>query len=368
MTKTFKTQTTPEVDINTTKPKSLIDFGWSPYYQSQLTLEDLDAYTPARVMAAHRGALDVAAPDLEMRVSLPPADDTDDGSHTVGDWLLIDQETQTIARRLERVSMFKRRAPGSDQRIQLIAANVDTLFIVSSCNADFNLARLERYLVLARDADVVPIIVLTKADTCDDSSIYVSQALGLMPGLLAEALDARSSEDADRLLPWCGVGQTVAIVGSSGVGKSTLVNTLSGTDDQETQSIREDDAKGRHTTSRRSLHHLPAGGWLLDTPGMRELQMTDVEDGLADVFADIIALTSDCKFSDCAHNGEPGCAVEQALKGGTLELARLTRYRKLAAEDARNSASLAERRARDKSLGKMYRGSQKQKAQRRKTP
>lgn len=362
---------TPDASIETaaySRQKTLSDFGWSPFYQSQLTLEDLETLTPARVTAVHRGALDVAAPGLEHRITLHHTSDSEDDPITVGDWLLVDQETLTIARRLDRTSLFKRRAPGTDRKVQLIAANVDTLFIVSSCNADFNLARLERYLVLARDADVMPVVVLTKADTCDDPSLQVNQALSLMPGLCVETLDARSTQETGRLLPWCGIGQTVAVVGSSGVGKSTLVNTLSGGEAQDTQSIREDDAKGRHTTTSRSLHYLPSGSWLLDTPGMRELQLTDVEEGLEDVFADIVTLATGCKFSDCAHTTEPGCAVQEAVTTGELNSVRLTRYRKLLAEDARNSASLAERRARDKSLGKMYRSSQKGKALRRGGP
>jgi ribosome biogenesis GTPase len=156
---------------------------------------------------------------------------------------------------------------------------------------------------------------------------------------------------------WCGIGQTVAVVGSSGVGKSTLVNTLANAQ-QFTQDVRESDSKGRHTTSSRSMHRLPAGGWLLDTPGMRELQLFDVGDALHDVFAEISALARDCRFGDCGHEAEPGCAIRVAIDEGRIDPDRLTRMKKLQSENYRHSASLAERRERDRSLGRYYKSVQ----------
>ena len=349
----------------TDKPISLTDYGWSPHFQSQLDFIELETTAPVRVLAVHRGMIEVAGPGFTGRLQANMLGGADDLSRaTVGDWLLLDRSTDRPVRLLERQGLFKRKAPGTGRAMQLIAANVDTLLIISSCNRDFNLARLERYLALAREAEVQPIVILTKADLAEDPGSYTAKARRLLPGLLVECLDARSRADVARIEPWCGRGQTVALLGSSGVGKSTLTNTLAGNDLQATRDIREDDAKGRHTTTGRSLHRLPSGGWLLDTPGMRELQLTDSESGLEDVFADIVALAATCRFNDCGHQSEPGCAVQGAIVQGDLDRDRLKRFRKLIAENANNQASLAERRSRDRAFGKMVKGAMKAKRSR----
>jgi ribosome biogenesis GTPase len=335
-----------------TEHHALTSYGWSPHFQSQLASTEGELFRPARVIAVHRSNVDIVAPDLA--VSLPIPLNLDTGPLTVGDWVLLDEQGERIVHRLERNSLFRRRAPGTDRREQLIAANVDTLFIVSSCNQDFNEARLERYLAIGRDAGVMSIIVMTKADLCDDAGDYVRRAAALAPGLLAEAVNALDVASLHGLESWLGNGQTVALLGSSGVGKSTLTNTLMGREIASTREIREDDDKGRHTTTSRQMHHLPSGAWLVDTPGMRELQLTDVRDGIDDVFAEIVALAENCHFADCRHEGEPGCAVVTAVEQGELDERRVASWRKLVREEARNRQSLAERRASDRSLGQFY--------------
>ena len=330
---------------------SLQSLGWRPFFASQVPLDVGDNMRPARVLAVHRGRVEVASEEGvgSIEVAGPAAG----LAITVGDWLLIDAEGPRVYAVLERLGVFKRRAAGTSGETQLIAANVDTLFIVTSANRDFNVARLERYLAIAHDAGAFPVIVITKADEVESVGEFIEQASRLSPGLLVEALDAREPAAVEVLRPWCESGQTVALLGSSGVGKSTLINTLAATQ-QETQEVRADDQRGRHTTTGRTMHHLPAGGWLIDTPGMRELQLVDVGGALEDVFAEVATLAETCRFGDCLHEEEPGCAVQAAVAAGTLDPERLRRYRKLLAEDRRNTESIADRRSRDKHFGKLY--------------
>lgn len=327
----------------------LESLGWRGFFASQV---DADTpLVPARVMAVHRGRVEVAGENYRDSISL--TGNSAALAITVGDWVLVDREVPRIDRVLDRFGVFKRGAAGTSGTIQLIAANVDTLFIVTSANRDFNVARLERYLAVAHEAGAYPLIVITKADMAGSIEPYVARARALGDNLPVEAMDARDPRDVEKLRPWCGPGQTVAVLGSSGVGKSTLINTLAGAG-QDTREVREDDQRGRHTTTSRSMHGLPQGGWLVDTPGMRELRLVDSGDALDDVFSEITALAADCRFSDCRHEAEPGCAVRAAIDAGVLDQERLDRFRKLQAEDRRNSETVAERRARDRNLGQLY--------------
>jgi ribosome biogenesis GTPase len=340
-------------------PAELAGFGWSSHFQAQVTQEELGTAAPVRVTAVHRNGLDVTGPAGSMRVPLLRGEDE---PATVGDWLMLDRATATPARLLERRSLFRRKAAGTVQRLQPIAANVDTLFVVTSCDDDFSVPRLERYLALAREAGVMPVVVLTKADLAQDTAPFVAAAARVMRGMLVECLDARSVNDVRRAIGgWCGPGQTVALAGSSGVGKSTLINSLLGREQQPTAAVRPSDNTGRHTTTTRSLHRLPGGGWLIDTPGMRELQLADAAEGIGDVFADILEIAGECRFHNCRHQGEPGCSVAAAVADGRLDPQRVGRMLRLVHEDQRNSEAIWQRRSRERRFGRLVKSVIKEK-------
>jgi ribosome biogenesis GTPase len=327
--------------------ETLEDLGWRAHFGEQLSPEEAQRYRPVRVMAVHRGMIDVAgAGSRESLVPYIPGAGPDDDHPTVGDWLLIDDDTRQPLRVLHRLNLFERRSPGDPRRAQMIAANVDTLFIVASCNQDFSVARLERYLVLAREVGVTPVVVLTKTDLTDTPDAFAAATRAIEPGLRVETVDGRNPASVAHLSAWCGRGRTVAILGSSGVGKSTLVNSLRGSESIATQAIRAGDDTGRHTTTVRAMHRLDGGGWLLDTPGMRELQLSNAAAGISEVFDDFTLTAQHCRFSDCAHGREPGCAVRAAIAEGSLTSARFDRWRRLAAEDKSNAAQRTVRRGR----------------------
>lgn len=328
---------------------TLADLGWSAFFSQQLSLEELETFTPARIVEVQRATLSALSEHGPLSLATPP--DTPTSGFAVGDWVLADDGLRVV-RRLDRQSLLERKAAGHEVKAQLIAANIATLFIVSSCNQDFNPARLERYLVLAESADCQPVVVLTKSDLADPGD-YIRQAEALQPMLPVIALNAKDKGAVAALFDWWGKGQTAALLGSSGVGKSTLTNALTGAA-LETAAIREDDARGRHTTTTRSLHPADGGRWLVDTPGMRELQLLDVSDGIGAVFADIEELATRCKFRNCAHESEPGCAIQAAMADGSLDRDRYARWQKLAREDAINSETVAQSRARHRGLSRMY--------------
>ena len=265
------------------RPLSLPELGWSHFFLQQLSLEEWEATIPVRVLAINRNHIDAAGEQGELQLTVPGSWFLRDAEErpTVGDWLLLDSATGQPQQLLDRKSLFLRKAAGNEVKVQLMAANVDTLFIVTSCNRDFNLSRLERYLALALDAKVEPVLVLTKIDLIDDVSEYQRQAMALAPDIAVEAVNALDSDSIAPLFAWCRHGQTVAMVGSSGVGKSTLLNGLCGTSEQTTGSLRKEVTKGRHTTTARSVHFLPKGGLLIDSPGIRELQLSNCEAGVS---------------------------------------------------------------------------------------
>ena len=328
---------------------SLSDLGWSSHFASQHV--NKPSCIPFRISAVHRDRLIGLSPGGEFPLLNP---DHSIGTYAVGDWILTD-DSRRVRHLLDRRSLLQRRAAGTGASSQLIAANVEVLFIVSSCNADFNVPRLERYLALAHQAGCYPVVILTKADTSDSPNVFVQQAQAIDPLLTVLAINALNSVDVEQALSWCLNGQTATLVGSSGVGKTTLANEMTG-QEKATADIREDDAHGRHTTTARALNRMRNGGWLIDTPGMRALRLTEAQDGVDEVFSDLTDLSLNCRFSDCRHETEPGCAVQAAVMNGALELSRLDRWRKLRRENQRNSETIAQSRARDKEFGKMVRG------------
>jgi ribosome biogenesis GTPase len=337
---------------------TLAKLGWRPFFQQQLSLEQWE-YPVARVIAQHRNRLELLGEAGELGLDLH----SDMPEITVGDWLAL-SPNGSFNKLLERQSLFRRKAAGSKVGEQLIAANVDTLFIVTSLNDDFNLNRVERYLSLANEAGAAPVIILSKADLCDDPEMFCRQIQALDSILMVVTINCLDADEIHKLSPWCKTGNTIALMGSSGVGKSTLVNTLLGETVQSTGAIREEDSKGRHVTTGRSLLRIPQGGLLLDTPGMRELQLTDCDVGVNTTFAEITSLAEQCRFGNCQHDSEPGCAVQNAIGRGEIKARRLSSYQKLMREQAFNSATLAEKRARNKSFGKMIKAHLSDKASR----
>ena len=312
---------------------------------------------PARVIEQHRSGYVVAdAPDRAFAAESPPEWQRPAGYRkgkvapeeraVVGDWVLVEDGKRIVAL-LPRRSAIKRGAAGEHYRQQLIAANIDTVLVVCGLDGDFNPRRIERYLLLVHAEGVVPVVVLTKADKAEaDAPAALAELDGIagqgIAVLAVNAKDPASVAALDQFLP---PGATAVLVGSSGAGKSTLTNTLLGVEKMKTGEVREHDARGRHTTTHRALIALPSGACLIDTPGMRELKPTGEEELADGGFGDIEALAGQCRFRDCAHQKEPGCAVRAAVEAGTLDAGRLANYLKLRDEVAGAADRLATRLA-----------------------
>ncbi|MBD3240803.1 MAG: ribosome small subunit-dependent GTPase A [Chitinivibrionales bacterium] len=315
--------------------------GWDPQFQAQL--EDIGCETgvAARVSREHRGAYTLLSALGELWAQ--PSGrflhrvDTRDQLPAVGDWVAVEpverEQAGIIHAVLPRRSSFSRAAVGGRTEKQVLAANVDTCFLVSGLGADFNPRRIERYLSAAWDSGAMPVVLLNKADTVDDPAAFVDQAEAVAPGVPVVALSAVTGAGFDGLGQWTGPGRTVVFLGSSGVGKSTIANRLLGEETLATGDTRAQDGRGRHTTTHRELLPLPGGGVVIDTPGLRELQAWYDNDSVSGAFADIAELAGYCRFGDCTHRSEPGCAVRGAVANGALDEHRLANYFRMQREE-----------------------------------
>ncbi len=314
-------------------------YGWSDALGQDFAPFAAQGFTPGRVTVQQRGHYTVVTDHGELMAQLSGrfVREAEAGGHpAVGDWVALatrlDEGAATIQAVMPRRTAFTRKAADSLQTVQVVAANIDVAFLVASMNGEVNGRRLERYLASAWQSGARPVVVLTKADLADDPEAALAEAEAVAVGAPVIAVCALTGEGMDALREQLKPGETAVLVGSSGAGKSTLVNALHGETVMATGAIREDDARGRHTTTHRELILLPGGAMVLDTPGMRELGLLDAEEGLGAAFDDVEALTTQCRFNDCGHTNEPGCAILAALAAGTLDDARWRSFRKLTKE------------------------------------
>lgn len=349
--------------------EKLKSLGLVPFFIQQLSDSSLLAERLGRVTSVQRSRTTVVCESGERVVELSPAlrQAAAIDRPVVGDWIVLDESLSRIERVLERKSLFKRLGAGRNNEIQPIAANIDILFIVTSCNEEFNESRLERYLTLCAEAGAIPVIVLTKADLVADPGTYVHRARSVQAGVPIETANALDSASLDGVRAWIDGTTTVALVGSSGVGKSTLLNTLAGQSLAATGDIREQDKKGRHTTTHRELHILPTGGLLIDVPGMRELRVAELDQSIGAVFEDIQSLATQCRFADCQHEAEPGCAVLRAIEENKIDARRLASYKKLLRENALATTTLVEKRSQAREFAKMVKEAKSMKQKRSET-
>ena len=318
---------------------TLTELGWDEALAEQFAEHAAAGLQPGRVAVQHRGAYDVLTEDGELRCDVAGRlyEESSSGADlpAVGDWVAVlsrpDEQAGTIQHVLPRRTKFSRKTAWQATEEQVVAANVDVVFIVTSANEELNLRRLERYLILARESGAEPVVLVTKSDLAKDVGAAVAAVASVAFDIPVHALSSKTGEGLEAVRARLGPGVTAALLGSSGVGKSTLVNRLVGEELLATREIR-DDGRGRHTTTRRELVQLPNGALVIDTPGMRELQLWVADEGLEEAFADVTSLFERCRFSDCSHESEPGCAVKEALADGSLAPERWESYLRLQAE------------------------------------
>jgi ribosome biogenesis GTPase len=316
--------------------------GWNSFFEKEFESHKDQGYEVGRVALEYQGIYRVFTDGGEMLAEVTgklrfQARERADFP-AVGDWVVItpnaNENRASIHAILPRLSKFSRKAAGEATEEQIVATNVDTIFLVQGLDKNYNLRRIERYLALARESGSRPVIILSKADLSEKAGELSREVEKVAAGVPVHVISSKLSQGLDPLYQYLGVGLTVGFIGSSGVGKSTLINRLLGKEQQKTQEVREEDSKGRHTTVHRELIVLPQGGLLIDTPGMRELQLWDAGESLADTFSDIETFARDCYFSDCRHENEPDCAVKAAVAEGMLDAKRLESYKNLQKERA----------------------------------
>ena len=339
----------------------LLAWGWDDDWQAALDALDRDDVVAARAMRGARRTVELVGPtEPGTRARIPGRILREGPEHrpVVGDWLAVRERDGgfEVCAVLPRRNVFRRRAAGRSATVQVIAANVDTALLMMGLDADFNLRRIERYLTLASPSGAEPVVVLNKSDLAHDLTEQLAQVGEVASGAPVFAMSAKLGEGLEPLEEYLTPGATVALLGSSGVGKSTLVNRLLGHEQQTTAAVRERDGRGKHTTTSRELIRLSRGALLIDTPGMRELGLwTEDEDALDDAFDDVVRLAEACRFRDCSHHNEPGCAVREALEAGDLAEARLASYLKLRRELVDVSELAREKEARFKTIAKEMR-------------
>lgn len=334
-------------------------YGWNDFFEDKFTDIKKDALSPGRVVADYGTKLRVVTEQKEILSNRPVKAFDQTGFPAVGDWVAVDDEN--IRAILPRKTKFSRAAAGIEVKEQIVAANIDTVFLIQSLNRDFNMRRLERYMIATWESGAVPVVVLTKADRCEDAEDKAAVVYNTVPGVDVNILSCVTGEGIEEIRKYFSFGKTVALLGSSGVGKSTLVNTLMGEELLKTNEVREKDSRGRHTTTHRELVVLPGGGLILDTPGMRSLSLWEAEIGLEVMFGDVEELINNCRFPDCSHGNEPGCAVREALDSGSLEVSRWESWRKLQKEFAHLEAKKEGKlRLKEKQWGKQISKIQKE--------
>ncbi len=305
--------------------------GWDDAWEAAFTEHRAAGLAPARVAIQHRGAYDVVDDTGTTRVSASARLVREDGLPAVGDWVGVDPESGLVDALLPRRTVMSRKESWQATREQVLAANVDVAFLLQGLPLDVNARRLERYLTMAWESGAQPVVLLTKVDLVDELAGYLAEVEAVTVGACpVHPVSAQTGEGLDAVRAWFTGNRTAVLLGSSGVGKSTLVNTLVGAELLETQEVRADDQRGRHTTTRRELVVLPDGGVVLDTPGIRELRLWDGD--LEQAFGDVEEIAARCRFSDCSHRTEPGCAIGEALLDGSLSAERWASYRQLERE------------------------------------